>query len=115
MGMGDTKTPTTHTAGPWKSIGEIYVNYQGQSTVIVVDKPGARHYIAAFPWIMPRDERRKAAVEADIRLIAAAPELLAACRDGLELLEHYGGCDQVDAMRAAIAKAEGRTIIEKAS
>ena len=52
--------------------------------------------------------------EANARLIAAAPELLEACREALALisefeLEALDGRDEVpDLLRAAIAKAEGR-------
>lgn len=44
----------------------------------------------------------------EARIIFAAEELLAAAVAGLDLLEHYGECDQVSALRAAIAKAEGK-------
>jgi hypothetical protein len=53
--------------------------------------------------------------KADAHLIAASPDLLAACKGALALLEvnHEGWCIRADgpefvALRKAIAKAEGR-------
>lgn len=64
---------------------------------------------------------------ANARLIAAAPDLLAACKKALDFIEacvepsceegdeiangaiHEGNTEEGDALRAAIARAEGRT------
>lgn len=43
---------------------------------------------------------------ADARLIAAAPDLLEACRDALGVIEATGRTDIYDKMFAAIAKAK---------
>lgn len=50
--------------------------------------------------------------EANAHLLAAAPELLAACKQAVEFLDNGPGGTGIDAacvrVRAAIAKAEGR-------
>jgi len=58
---------------------------------------------------------KDAALEADARLIAAAPDLLAACKAALSFVGQYGGSavslddPRVDSVLAeAVAKAEGR-------
>lgn len=92
-----TKTSTKHTPGPW--------------TV----KRSARN---GFPWVVcdnglqPSDIMLGVPeVEANARLIAAAPDLLAALRSVLTLVD--GGfkvgpkTHVVEDIRAAIAKAEG--------
>jgi hypothetical protein len=97
---------TKHTPGPWRVAamrgfaGSIGVGPKGETAVAVIAAD-------AFP-----SER-----EANARLIAAAPELLAALRAMIGVWEH--GIDPSDEQeigeptavrwaRAAIAKAEGR-------
>jgi hypothetical protein len=46
--------------------------------------------------------------EANARLIAAAPDLLEACKRYLEAMEKYGHPDKTDRLiRAAVEKAKG--------
>lgn len=55
------------------------------------------------------DQAKQVRYAADARLIAAAPELLIACKDALTCLQGkpgWGACEAV--LEAAIAKAEGR-------
>jgi hypothetical protein len=66
-----------------------------------------------FPYVwwwdgppVPREQKTDCA---DSRLIAAAPELLAALQDLLAQVEQYGHAPECDAARAAIDKATGET------
>lgn len=88
-----------HTIGPWH-----------------IGQRQTRTEISGFSLIRP--ERADfaplayVASEADARLIAAAPELLEACKAAVPLLDDYvqgqRGCDVADQLHAVIAKAEGR-------
>jgi hypothetical protein len=94
------KTKTQHTPGPWEA-DDFYVTTQAGSpprTIACSPSP--------YTW-------RKA----DARLIAAAPELLNACRELLEVLEksnahgeeyQWDPLDEAARLRAAIAKATGQ-------
>lgn len=81
-----------HTPGPWK------VYYRGA---------GGWRLQAGSAWSV--DLSSAHLTEHDARLIAAAPEMLEACR---AVLAYYTGGrianPALDAARAAIAKAEGR-------
>jgi hypothetical protein len=66
------------------------------------DEQGRRHLASV---------RAGREAEANARLIAAAPDLLSACRDTLDALYHAEGdvIEEIrEQLRAAIAKAEGR-------
>lgn len=83
---------TQHTAGPWhrniRAEGKYAVIFSGRNTHVAV---------ASGHGNLPGAE-----IEANIDLIAAAPELLAA----LELIvEHFG--DPLKVANSAIAKARG--------
>ena len=89
-----------HTPGPWKAEGweSVVVNDTNGNTLVLM--PGASYGLAA--------------VKANARLIAAAPDLLAACKavddawTGGENGDWRGALDRALGMaRAAIAKAEG--------
>lgn len=94
---------TSHTPGPW------YRNINAKYPVFAGEAPKHVH-IASILKGAPESER-----EANLRLIAAAPELLAA----LEQLERYSAGDDLSpyspddinyarsAARAAITKAKG--------
>ena len=111
--MSDTK----HTPGPWE-----YEATEGSRWGWVTEEGRDGHgrvicRMEPNKIVSHADKRRRDSVVldaqdcADARLLAAAPELLAACREALEYLE----CNTVtprearyiDTLLAAIAKAEG--------
>lgn len=61
-----------------------------------------------YPRISDVGSIARAEIGANARLIAAAPELLAACRESLSAFEANGATRIAAVLRAAIAKAEGR-------
>jgi hypothetical protein len=98
-----------HTPAPWKSQGvHVWAEIDALNTWSIVDRAGAPN--------------GRAEAEANARLIAAAPDLLAACRAADELIAHvlHISDSQLDAMlessdptiallkrfRRAMAKAE---------
>lgn len=98
---------TTHTPGPWESdgSGQIYTADQRLDIALVTHHPNTK---------MPEPEDL-----ANARLIAAAPELLAAleairndCEDFINDEDGPGAIETMQAMReaarAAIAKATGK-------
>ena len=115
-----------HTAGPWK-IGNEH-NYQADRYAKnaewsrVRDKNGG--LIAKVESVNPKGKRQSCDFDieaANARLIAAAPELLAACKAMLAGFTSYHRCETasaniddvtrraqtIAAARAAIAKASG--------
>ena len=91
------KTETKHTQGPWEietKGSRHFIDGADQLTVAYVDRAGVR-------------DRQE--IEANARLIAAAPELLAAL---IGMMNRYGDksphptCDASISARAAISKAE---------
>lgn len=98
------KTKTHHTPGPWKAGTGWVLGPANQA------KP-AICYKTSTPNSLDQDE-------ANLRLIAAAPDLLAALKDalvacgegGLDVLDDGSGTDWewVKVAEAAIAKAGGR-------
>ena len=96
---------SAHTPGPWAAVNNNDMYWQ------INDAEGRQLVDALASWFLrnstnkPEEEEDWATSEANARLIAAAPELLAALRD---LAEHYSD-DRYDplwsAARAAIAKA----------
>ncbi len=116
--MSDAK----HTPGPWVIWGEK--SRTKDLTIGVTSETGPKKHICEMCW--PADEGQSAGGPTgmdDARLIAAAPDLLAALQmmDRAFISRH--GCfpldrtndaqclwnDAMSATRAAIAKAEGRT------
>jgi hypothetical protein len=85
----------THTPGPW------YVN---DRCIEAAGPEGPRDVTVAVVHA-PEDQR-----DANARLIAAAPELLAACEELLIYLSDWDDDESETCVRAraAIAKAEGR-------
>jgi hypothetical protein len=84
-----------HTPGPW-TWGEGYL--------------WAGSHMLFWPT---KDETIKVLSEADARLIAAAPDLLDACKAALvevqrTISSHTSFNNTMDVLEAAIAKAEGR-------
>jgi hypothetical protein len=95
-----------HTPGPWKVETKksewecnrgipIYKNFVQIARVILFDSK----------TVCPEES------QANARLIAAAPELLEACKEALEHFDKYTKgivIDAKDSLRMAIAKAEGK-------
>ena len=103
-------TEAKHTPGPWHIIERTgHVSKSHEQTFDIMSGPnGSPH-----EWDMVCDK----AAGANARLIAAAPELLEACKAVSEAhayIQRTGSgetralCEAVDLLRAAVAKAEGR-------
>lgn len=93
---------SAHTPGPWK----VGVHRQsGRAVAIVADTFGGSLCVVpdglAKPLIPPEES------DANIRLMAAAPDLLAALQAVVRVADRK--TDEFDAARAAIAKAKGLT------
>lgn len=94
---------TQHTAGPWTA-------REGRNDQFVIEAPGSKpglivQVATVYETTVMRDETERR--EADARLIAAAPDLLEACREALDALQ--GSKYETDKrLFAAIAKAEGK-------
>jgi hypothetical protein len=100
-----TETKATHTPGPWEVSTKRGLN-------ITAKTRGGADFALAAVWTTLTGE----AADANARLIAAAPDLLAACEAALPAirwgLAHQGGnYSQYEAVEqvivAAIAKARG--------
>jgi hypothetical protein len=94
------KSTVTHTPGPWEVIdnnrkGDLYI--------------GAKNDVNAFAIaniILPLID--SATVRANASLIAAAPDLLAACQAALEEIQHFS-FGTVKQISDAISKATDET------
>jgi hypothetical protein len=86
-----------HTSGPWKTNGRA--GYAGHK---VADATGRS--VAAFPSTSNRAIEER---DANAKLIAAAPDLLAALEMALPFIDGYkaNSADVVDAIKFAITKA----------
>ena len=84
----------THSTGPW-----IFNKKEKVWTISDASGYPMMGNERYYPWV-PSDE-------ADWNLIAAAPDLLEALKDALNVLDATGANDAANAVRAAIAKAEG--------
>ena len=105
-----------HTPGPWATDGDAY---SGNLDIIALTGRIAmldcehRDIFNDEPESDDSDEQRCSleVLEANGRLIAAAPELLAALQRALDAIEYYhareGSPDTLADARAAIAKATG--------
>lgn len=96
-------TQTKFTPGPWKVFGNVI------RAIETIDGQDRRGEIVAMPMSGGDPDRRNLGnFEANARLIAAAPDLLAACERALSELDgdphRY---ELVDAINAAISKAKG--------
>ena len=92
-----------HTPGPWIGAGPSFGDPLPRYTTEIVtereDEDGAATSICELPFHHHDDEN-----EANARLIAAAPELLEACKVALGIIGFGAEHDQIS---AAIAKATG--------
>jgi hypothetical protein len=94
----------TYTKGPWKAY--FYANdSRGRIVATIGANDGCNRICEISPIALPEKE-----VEANARLIASAPDLLAAL---VGMMNRYGDklkhptCDASISARAAIHKAEG--------
>ena len=90
-----------HTPGPWK------IGAREGENLPILDSAGNNLALADFAEVANNADK----VEANARLIAAAPELLAALKEAHRILLAQGntpGRLEVAGIRVAIAKAEGR-------
>jgi len=90
--MTDQDSSTTHTRGPWEVVPGDWSDDWG-----VTERGVAGQSIAQMVW------------ENDARLIAAAPDLLQACKIALNDRMYKDWPDVADILMDAIKKAEGRT------
>jgi hypothetical protein len=89
---------STHTPGPWTA-KELHANYSG--FVVLAENRPRKGYMARV------DDKSGVFSEADARLIAAAPELLAACKRALAAIR-TAIPGEPDYLISVIAKAEGK-------
>lgn len=107
--MTDTTANQGHTPGPWM----VGTRLDGDNTIKVgvpINEDKTLHTVA---YIAPRPSYEKGNPQlSNARLIAAAPELLEACRAMLSPFEDEEEsillADALDLLKAAIAKAEGK-------
>lgn len=87
---------TQHTPGPWMAYAET----------VKIDRKPVCNRIAVFAMDEDGPVGHIEFSEGNALVIAAAPDLLEACK---AMLEEYGGTDRVcgDMAKAAIAKATG--------
>lgn len=99
--MEDTKRAVGWTAGPWRVEynGEILGPRCGSSSPIIATMP------VWWAKLRGQGHASQELQEANARLIAAAPELYAACEKILS--DPYTTCCCAEIVRAALAKAKG--------
>ncbi len=107
-----------HTPGPWRVEDIDATSYNSEPITILSDNAGkcsrngvrGQWEVANVGDGLAWDEKRDAMVRADARLIAAAPDLLAAC-EAMESCSANATDDEITRVaaqnRAAIAKARG--------
>lgn len=93
-----------HTPGPW----DVNASRNGYTSEVAIEGPIREQETAPVCWIGAN--RISSENEANARLIAAAPELLAACRAALEFIQaqRMGSGNAEPLLLAAIKKAEGK-------
>ena len=97
--MTKTTTHAKHTPGPWHV--EKW-EYPKETKLIIQNGNDATCEILDLWCMDDRTEER----DANARLIASAPDLLAACKNALTDGDELRAMNMI---KAAIAKAEGRT------
>ena len=111
--MADVGAPVAiaHTPGPWDRGPYVGDNIH---VITTTEHPWVGRIVAKVPALNIVDG------EANARLIAAAPDLLAAIKALMAEVERRDNpsdegcssdCDQMDAAKAAVAKAEGLSLI----
>lgn len=100
-----------HTPGPWRMI-EGDAKRKAMTDIVVSDRENYRIAFVMCEWANKQQREQDLA---DAKLIAAAPELLAALKSAMIWHGELTPCDEPDdglrglllQMQAAIAKAEG--------
>lgn len=97
-GIREKTEPAQHTPGPWKT-GEMRLT---KTSAMVHTITAGNHHFCAVDG--------NEAATANARLIAAAPELLAACKAIIEEYDNAIGmmAQAIPSVRQAIEKAEGK-------
>lgn len=92
-----------HTPGPWK-VGRLPLRLEvDENPIPLIYTHDGGLEIAQVRTSAPEPGER----EANARLIAAAPDLLAACKAALDMGDEF---EAEKMIRAAIAKAEGKAL-----
>ncbi|MEN6532148.1 MAG: hypothetical protein ABFD89_00700 [Bryobacteraceae bacterium] len=96
--------PVGHTPGPWESLGAAILAPAGEKGVVFIASVSHLGMHVISPTVHEQT--------ANIRLIAAAPEMLAALRAFVTAWDECLQLEKTDVAlrlaRAAIAKAEGK-------
>ena len=89
-----------HTPGPWQ------YSFEGGTVAFIVETDGT----TVAKLSVTENSTAHSALPANARLIAAAPDLLAALKAAVDLMEQedFATLTLVPKFRAAIAKAEGK-------
>lgn len=93
----------SHTPGPWEYVAKLTASENHRGFFVRAEK-ATRNGKWALADVQAGDENGRLG-EANARLIAAAPDLLAALEAVLSVADRK--TDEFDAARAAIAKARG--------
>jgi hypothetical protein len=96
-----------HSQGPW--LLKRDVNREQYSIRLQPSEPGAVGYREVCTIQFGYTEPAESEQHANARLIAAAPDLLAAAKRLRRVINDHVSLADVDALDAAIAKAEGRS------
>ena len=97
-----------HTPGPWAFHGDHVTRADEEAESLKSDRGyQSGHYVCTLVTPLGGERVRKA----NARLIAAAPGLLAGCKELLDAFDHsyHIDMDSTTLARAAIAEAEGET------
>lgn len=89
-----------HTQGPWEVVDSFYPS--------IKEVAGPSFNVKAVMWATDLTEIDYQERLADLRLIAAAPDLLEQLREIVEMIDPEGHDVNFDNARAAIAKATGQ-------
>lgn len=109
-----TETKVTHTPGPWQHEGNEILGGIGSHNAFVVCKLTCGHVSPAPVFSYLNDEQRefRSTVDANARLIAAAPELLEALKLAVSRFEQPEylpvTLGDIRRMRSLIHRAEGK-------
>lgn len=114
---------TQHTPGPWEiaaptmaGSSRIVIEAYGFGSIAAISLNGAPRAQSQLSDESPYYQQQLPTMEANARLITAAPDLLEACEDLLLLMAKYGLSDwdipigdvaQIHAAREAVARAKG--------